>query len=355
MDNTDNRIFETFLIQSLGGRYTRKTIESFLISTGFKNNYEKEINIIKEESSRESTLNKILLSRKRNLDLLIFVDDIEFRENWYDNLNKYRDKGDIIGFSMLKPDKKTIQDFGYDFASIDGNITYKGMHKNKLLSEIKRVPYRECSAVCGCLMFIKKQVFNKIDHFPFGYNRWSELLFCNLARKEGFKTIVLKSNCVHLGISTKNNKNINLSSISWTIEKELWEITKKDNLINTEIPINDKFKFFRKIDNKLLRKLSTSSKILFYGCGSICELFLNNGIELNIDITSSLEEEKDNFFYNKRVLDINKVDFEAYDFILITPVGYKDKIIKNFPKKIWSRLNWTKITEKNNQTIFSYD
>ena len=355
MDNKDIRIFETFLIQSLGGKYTRKTIESFLISTGFKNNYQKEINIFKEESSRESTLNKILLSRKKNLDLLIFVDDIEFRENWYENLNKYKDKGDIIGFSMLKPDKKTIQDFGYDFASIDGNITYKGMHKNKLLNKINRGAYRECSAVCGCLMFIKKHVLNKIDHFPFGYNRWSELLFCNLARKEGYKTIVLKSKCVHNGISTKNNKNINLSSISWTIEKKLWEITKKDNLINAEIPINDKFKYFRKIDNKLFSKLSTSSKILFYGCGSICEYFLKIGIEFNIDITSSLEEEKNKIFFNKPVLDINKVDFAAYDFILITPVGYKDKIIKNFPKKIWPRLNWTNIKEKSNQTIFSYD
>lgn len=355
MDNECNKIFETFLIQSLGGEYTRKTIKSFLISTGFQNNYKKDINIIKEESSRESTLNKILLSRNKNLDLLIFVDDIEFRENWYKNLNKYKVKGDIIGFSMLKPDKKTIQDFGYDFASIDGNITYKGMHKNELINKVKIEPYRECSAVCGCLMFIKKQVLNKIDHFPFGYNRWSELLFCNLARKEGFKTIVLKSKCIHLGISTKNNKNINLSSVSWTIEKELWEITKKDNLINVEIPIDDKFKYSRKIDNKLFRKLSTSSKILFYGCGSICEYFLNICSELNIDITSSLEEEKDKVFSNKSVLDINKLDFESYDFILITPIGYKDKIINNFPKKIWPRLNWTNSIEKDNQTIFSYN
>ena len=204
-------------------------------------------------------------------------------------------------------------------------------------------------------MFIKKHVLNKIDHFPFGYNRWSELLFCNLARKEGFKTIVLNSDIIHHGTSTKNNKNINLSSISWTIEKELWEIIKKDNLINEEIPINNKFKYFRVIDKKLLKKLTESSKVLLYGCGSICEFLLNNVSNINVDITSSLKEEIDKVFCSKNVIDIKKVDFESYEFILITPIGSKEKITRNFPSKIRKRLNWTNSIEKNNQTIFSYD
>ncbi len=355
MENQVNNKFEPFLIESLGGEYKRKTIESFLSTIGLNNNYAHEINIIQEESSREATLNKILLSRNKNKDLLIFVDDIEFKKNWYSNLFKYKDNGDIIGFSMLKPDNKTIQDFGYDFASIDGNITYKGMYKNKLFNSVKREEFRECSAVCGCLMFIKKHVLNKIDHFPFGYNRWSELLFCKLAKEEGYQTIVLKSNVIHHGTSTKNNKNVNLSSISWTIEKELWEITKKDNFINEKIKIKDRFKYFRKIDNKLFKKLSNSSKVLLYGCGSICEYIINNVDYLNADITSSLNEEINKIFCSKSVLDIKKVNFEDYDFILVTPIGCNEKIIKHFPTKIRNRINLTNSIEKDNQTIYSYE
>ena len=136
---------------------------------------------------------------------------------------------------MLNPNGNTIQDFGYDFASFDGEIGYKGLFKNKPLKKFCRSEYRECSSVCGCAMIIKKEVFNYIDYFPFGYNRWSELLFCHQAKKYGFKTIVINSDLINFSKSTKNKNNVNLSSISWTIEEKLWEITKKEYKLNQEI------------------------------------------------------------------------------------------------------------------------
>ena len=87
----------------------------------------------------------------------------------------------------------------------------------------------------------------------------------------------------------------------------------------------------------------------------LCEHLLKNIKNLNADVTSSLNEEINTIFCGKSVIDIKTIDFQKYEFILITPIGYNEKIIKHFPVKIRNKLNWIISTEKDNQTIFSYE
>ena len=346
----DKYSLELFLIKSLGGAHTTKTINSFKNTS---ENFLPYPNIIEEKSSREKTLNEILLKRNSKKDLFIFVDDIEFRGEWLIKLRKNYDKGSIIGFSMLNPNGNTVQDYGYDFASFDGEIGYKGLFKNKPLKNIFRSEFRECSSVCGCAMIIKKEVFDYVDHFPFGYNRWSEILFCHQAKKYGFKTIVISSDLIHLSNSTKNKDNADLSSISWTIEKKLWEITKKEHKLNEEICIKEELVFKRILDIKLINKLTKSKKVLLYGCGSICQFILKNNIKFKHEITSSLKEEINTIFCGMKVIDIKNIDFNDFDIILITPIGYNDEILKKFDTVIKDKIYWVTSKEIQNKTIYS--
>ena len=69
---------------------------------------------------------------------------------------------------------------------------------------------------------LKSNVIKKNNHFPLdGNNRVGEMIYIKKAHDLGFNTIVLI-----IFISWRNfykqNKNINLSSISWLYEREKW-------------------------------------------------------------------------------------------------------------------------------------
>ena len=209
-----------FMIEAHGGQFKKNTLNSF-INTCKKIKID-DIKIFKEKKSREVTLNSILKNRDINKDILIFVDDIIFLKGWHKSLNKNAKDGRIIGFSMLKEDGKLIQDFGYDLIEIDGALSSQALHRDKLLTKKKLPPFRKCSAVCGCAMWISKTVLDEVKQFPLeGKNRWGEMIYSHLARRKGFKTIVLSSHLIHLGTSTKLQKDPLLSSNSWLIEKDV--------------------------------------------------------------------------------------------------------------------------------------
>jgi hypothetical protein len=65
-------------------------------------------------------------------DIFIFVDDIIFLKGWHKSLNKNAKDGTIIGFSMLKEDGKSIQDFGYDLIELDGALSSKALYRDEL-------------------------------------------------------------------------------------------------------------------------------------------------------------------------------------------------------------------------------
>ena len=221
---------EIFMIEALGGVYKKKSLKSF--SNTFKQFNLKNIKFIKEKKTREETLNAILKKRDKNMSLFIFVDDIIFLPGWHRSLQEKINNNFIIGFSMLNPKGRTIQDFGYDFIKLDGKITYKGLHKGEIISKIKLPSHRSCSAVCGCAMWIGKKVLEKVSQFPLeGNNRWGEMLYSIIAKRKGFRTMVLSSHLIHHGTSTKTKKNILLSSNSWLIERDMWKKYLKSFLV----------------------------------------------------------------------------------------------------------------------------
>jgi len=287
-----------------------------------------DIHIIREKDYREVTLNAVL-KRYGYEDLLIFGDDIIFTKDWFKVLMANRNKGDIIGFSMLYPGTDKVQDTGYDLVSIDNEIFLKPQNRGKKVSDLDEFVFRECDSVNGCALYIKKNVISKIPKVSLnGMNRWGEFIYMNKAKKLGCKIIVLGHFLYHYGKSTKNNPNKILSSESYLIEKQFW-----NNIVEKYIEKN-------KIKNVIKRKLAKNVKniilshkrILFYGAGTVSEFIYNklkNNLDLNnVDFCSGLIEEKGKLFCNKKIIFYKDINFKNYDAIIIT-VFQKEKEIFN--------------------------
>ena len=58
-------------------------------------------------------------------------------------------------------------------------------------------------------------------------------------------------------------------------------------------------------------------------------------------------------FCGKIVLDINNINFNNFDMILITPIGYNDKILKKFNRNLNHKIYWVTMKEIENKTIYS--
>ena len=99
--------------------------------------------------------------------------------------------------------------------------------------------------------------------------------------------------------------------------------------------------------------MKSSKKVLLYGCGTICKLIIDNQINLNAEITSSIDEEINKIFCGKFVFDLNNINFNNYDMILITPIGYNEKILKKFDSNLNHKIYWVTMKEIQNKTIYS--
>lgn len=319
---------KVYFIKSLNDSYLTKCIESFQSTVPSSINF--EIKIVEEKSQREETLNYIL-SINNGTSFLVVADDIFFVKGWFESLCKNLSKGDIIGFSTFFPNSKIIQNHGYDFIEVDGKLTYQGLYKNKNLNEVKLNGSRICDSVTGCLMYVKSDVIAKVNEFPLdGNNRVGEMIFSQMARKHGFKTLVLDSFVFHEGISSKQNKNIKLSSLSWLYEKEKWE----ENVLKYFYEVKPTKSYIQKLSSALRDKILSSKKILYYGCGTITDFIINQKLNLNFDICSGLNEEINKKFHTHNIFDVHSLKYSDYDLILITSFGYenyiKEKYFKNF-------------------------
>lgn len=338
-----------FMIQAHGGKFKKNTLLSFINT--FKKVKIEEINIFKEKKSREHTLNSILKNRDKEKNIFIFVDDIIFLNGWHKSLNKNAKDGTIVGFSMLKADGKLIQDFGYDLIELDDSLSSKALYRDELLTKKKLPPFRQCSAVCGCAMWISKTVLNEVKKFPLeGKNRWGEMIYSNLARRKGFKTIVLSSHLIHLGTSTKLNKDPLLSSNSWLIEKDMWNKISLKFL--KDAPISKKLK--SRFSPQFIDLIKNSKKLLIYGCGTVSNYISKNFItnKTKIDYVSTLSEEIGQKFYNKTIKDLNKINFVDYDRIFISAIGYEKKIIDKIPEETRHKIITIKKSVKKNNINF---
>ena len=134
-------------------------------------NYSFSVHLVKEREFREKTLNEgMKFIGKR--DLLILGDDITLTDGWLQSLNKYKAKGDIIGFSMLYPNTKKIENTGYDIVQVDERITLIARNRGKDIRDIKEFNYTSCDAISGCAMFIKKEVFDRKNLFSIMTNSY---------------------------------------------------------------------------------------------------------------------------------------------------------------------------------------
>ena len=333
-----------FMIEALGGDFKKKSLSSF--SETFSDLKIDEISIVKEKNSREETLNLILQSRNINKDIFIFVDDIVFLDGWSESLAKNAQEGLIVGFSMLQPDGKTVQDFGYDLIKIDENLSSLGLYKGELTDKRKLPSYRYCSAVCGCAMWISKKVTDKIDEFPLeGSNRWGEMIYSDLARKKGFKTIVLGTHLIHHGTSTKQNKDLKLSSNSWLYENVMWTNVASKFFYDLPFTKNIKSRF----STEFIETITSSKRLLIYGCGTVSDFVTKNYlIEKKTDYASTLPEEIGKKFHNNNIQDFNKIDLNNYDQIFISSVGYEKKVIDLIPQNIRNKILCVRKTVKKN-------
>jgi len=337
------------MIEANGGEFKKKTLTSF--SKTFKEFKISNISIVKEEKSREETLNLILKKRNVTKDIFIFVDDIIFLEGWHRSLNENAKDGMIVGFSMLKEDGQSIQDFGYDLIKLDGVLSSYGLYKGELLGRKKLPSYRKCSAVCGCAMWISKTVLDKVEQFPLeGSNRWGEMIYSSLARKKGFETIVLSSHLIHYGSSTKLKKDPLLSSISWLIEKDIWNAISLKFFHDAPIvkSLNSRFSL------EFVDSIKTSKKLLIYGCGTVSDLVTRSyQIEKKVDYAATLPEEIGQSFHDKIIKNFNKINFSNYDKIFISSVGYEREIIKLVPEKFRHKILCIQKSIKKNYIDYS--
>lgn len=313
-----------------------------------------DIHIIKEEEYREVTLNTIL-KKYGGEDILIFGDDIIFTKGWFEFLMANRDKGNIIGFSMLYPGTDKVQDTGYDLVSIDNEISLKPQNRGKGVDDIEKFVFRQCASVNGCALYIKKAVIEKIPEVPLeGVNRWGEFLYMNEAHKLGFKIVVLGHYLQHHGKSTKINPNKKLSSESYLLERDIWS-----SIVDKYI---DKYRikvYIKKVLSHELKNTTLSNKrILFYGAGTVSEFIyekLHDGLDLkSIDFCSGLQEEEGKSFCNKKIIFYKNVDFKNYGIIIIT-VFQKEREIVDLIKNYIEKQKMYYITQETIDNVIKLD
>lgn len=321
--------FDIFIIKTLPDEYLIKCKKSLKETSNGKitNN---QIHIISEKESREITLNTILEKRDNVKDLFIVADDIVFLDGWFESLKDNYENGGIIGFSMIDAQSELLQDFGYDFVTIDGELSYRGLYKHKELTGLNLPSFRICDAVTGCAIYIKKAVLNDVNHFPLeGENRWGELLFSYLASKYGHDTIVLSAHLRHFGTSTKQNKDVKKSSMSWLIEKELW-IKAVKKYLNDVKPENE---IKITISDELKALIRESAKCLIYGAGTIANAIISSLQEIsNIELCSGLKEEIGLRLGGIKIKNVERINSSIYNVIIISAIGYENQIIDNYFK-----------------------
>jgi hypothetical protein len=323
--------FDIFIIKTLPDGYFNKCKKSLIETSGGMIKSD-QICMIIEKDSREKTLNTILEKRDIQRDLFIVADDIIFLNGWYESFVNNYIYGDIIGFSMIDAQTGLLQDFGYDFVSVNGDLSYRGLYKHKELKELNFPEFRKCDAVNGCAMYIKNNVIDDVKYFPLeGENRWGELLFSRLASKYGHETIVLNAHLRHYGISTKQNKDVKKSSMSWLIEKELWSKAVKKYLKDVE----PKKEIKTAISDELVTLINQSKKCLIYGAGTVADVIITSLNEISkIYLCSGLKEEVGLQLRGIKIKSVNRLNLAEYDKIIISSIGYENQIIDSYFKKI---------------------
>lgn len=328
-----------------------KTLRS--IYESIPDNIDYTVSIVKEHSTREDTLNYIFELEDEN-DVLVVADDIVFIDSWWEDLKSNYAKGGIFGFTTLNPGSNIIQDYGYDFVTIDGELSYEAFLKNISFENSGIRCSRKCSSVCGCVMYIKRDVISDVGAVPpEGNNRIGEMIYSKLARDKGHSTLVLASRVYHESISTKNTGDPKKSSLSWLYERDNWKYVSTEFFSDVEIR-----KAYRQHIHDPLRDLvSGSGRVIFYGCGTVADYLIGSlDIRLkNYKVVSGLKEEIGKRFRGSKIEAVTDIDIVDSDIILITSIGYEALIFDTyFNNKSLDNIFCIVKEVKSEDIIYSY-
>ncbi len=314
------------ILSALGNEVLKRCLCS-LLETYSKGDH--DIFIVRERESREETLNAALEITGRHEDILFVGDDIIFTPGWHEIMMEYYDVADIIGFSTLYPETNNVQDNGYDLIRVDDRITLEAKNRGRSKSEIEPFGYRMCDGLCGCFMLVKKNVFNLVPSFSKdGQNRWGEFIFTHLAKRKKARVAVLQHYVYHGGISTKSNPDKRLSSISYKLEREIWE-----SILGKYVDSNTvSMKYRQELSDTLSNSLNKSEDILLYGAGTVSEFLLKQLEGKAVTICSGLPEEQGIEFNGYTVLDYSDAIRMPYDLIVMTPLYVGESLYGKYIK-----------------------
>ena len=134
--------FEIFVIKTLPNEYIDRLSRNLDREKSLHGDFP-NYRVVEELSTREKTLNKIISLRDKNKDMLVIADDIVLIDGWLESLKRNYCNGDIIGFSMIDAKSGLLQDFGYDFVKVDGELSYRGKYKGDNIASLNLPDYRE--------------------------------------------------------------------------------------------------------------------------------------------------------------------------------------------------------------------
>jgi hypothetical protein len=313
------------IISALGNNVLRRCFDSLLatLPTG-----EPDVYVVRERGFREQTLNATLAAAGTDDDILFVGDDIEFTPGWYEALKKYYDSGDILGLSTLYPGTEIVQDRGYDLIRLGERITLEAKERGRPAAVTAPFGCRRCDAVCGCFMLVKASVFSRVRRFDEdGRNRWGEFIFASEASHHGATIAVIDHFLYHHGESTKANRDMGLSSVSYQVERPMW-----DDVVRRHVRPEDVRLQRREALTDEFRELLVNAKgrVLFFGVGTVTEFIL---AETQLDVrriafSSGLPEEAGMEFWGGRVLSVEEAPLQEFDWIVVTPLFIGERLCR---------------------------
>ena len=305
------------------------------------------LKVFKEENTREQTLNTVL-NDLPNQDLIIAADDIVFTSDWDKNLLNHWNENRILGFSMLYPKSKIIQNRGYRIISIDDVIASEALDNGLDKDEVNPFSMRQCQSITGCFQAIPSKIINAIPKFPLeGRNRLGELLYHSLAIRKGFEVVVLGHFMEHYAVSTKKNPNQKLRSESYLSEKSIWKDATEQFKLNDFAEV----KIQREIDQELIDWLN--DPCVMYGAGTITEFISANVSFEAHTLCSGLKEEDGKELNGKLIKYKDDIEWLNCQKLLITVQG-KEKMILKDVLNLASHLEVCAIFIEKTPSVYRY-
>jgi hypothetical protein len=208
-------------------------------------------------------------------------------------------------------------------------------------------------------MLVKASVFSRVRRFEeSGRNRWGEFIFACEARRRGARIAVLDHFLYHVGEGTKGNQDKSLSSISYQVERKIWEAIVRRYVRQEDVRIERREVLagnFRK------RLVDRQLRVLLVGIGTATEFILaeTRPDRARVAFCSGLPEEVDTDFYGRRVLAISDVPFWGFDWVVVTPLTageklYRELILPRLPPDFSGRVSVVEVDLSGDQLVYRF-